>query len=381
MRYASASERKWTVVLDAGHGGRDPGAIGSFSQEKNIALAIALKAGQYIGENIKNANVIYTRDKDVFVDLSERAGIANRNKADLFVSIHVNWAKSKSISGTETFIMGLAKDEQNLEVAKKENAVILLENDYTTRYEGFDPKSPESYVMFTLMQNIYQEQSTNLASMIQNQYRTRISRNDRGIKQAGFVVLFMTTMPSVLTETGFITNPDEEKYLNSRQGQEYIASSIYRAVKDYIADIDRKSVIISDGNRLAANVREEEKQEAAPAKQSAEARPVPEKQPENENAEAADTGKLEFMVQLAASAVRINTGSVTFRGLTNIREINDGERYRYVSGSFSNYPSAVSHRKKIETVIPDAFVIAMKNNKIVPLQQAIELNKNKNTNK
>ena len=149
------NEKKWVIVIDAGHGGKDPGALGSFSYEKNIALAIALKTGEYIEKNLKNVKVIYTRKNDTFVDLRNGPNIANKNNADLFISIHANWAKSKNIQGTETYIMGLAKDEQNLEVAMKENEVILLENDYSTKYEGFDPKSPESYIMFTLMQNIF----------------------------------------------------------------------------------------------------------------------------------------------------------------------------------------------------------------------------------
>ena len=170
----------------------------------------------------KNVKVVYTRKDDTFVDLKERANIANRNKADLFISIHVNGEKSKKIQGTETFIMGLAKDEANLQVAMKENEVILLEKDYTTKYEGFDPKSPESYIMFTLMQNIYQQQSTLLAAKVQSQFKERVSRTDRGVKQAGFVVLFMTTMPSVLIETGFITHPSEEKFLSSAEDRKSV---------------------------------------------------------------------------------------------------------------------------------------------------------------
>ena len=199
--------------------------------EKNITLAIALKTGEYIEQNLKNTKVVYTRKNDTFVEVRDRATIANRNKADLFISIHANWAPSKKIQGTETFIMGHTKDDANLQVAMKENEVILLESDYTTKYEGFDPKSPESYIMFTLMQNIYQEQSTLLASKVQSQFKDKVSRVDRGVKQAGFWVLFMTTMPSVLIETGFITHPSEEKFLNSKQGQDYLASAILQGMQ------------------------------------------------------------------------------------------------------------------------------------------------------
>lgn len=232
--------KRWVIVIDAGHGGNDYGAKGSNSSEKDITLAVALKVGEYIKENINNVTVIYTRKSDKFIDLRERANIANKNKADLFISIHVNSTNSKNAIGTETFVMGLTKDKENLEVAMKENEVIFLEDDYSTKYEGFDPKSPESFITFTLTQNIFKEQSIDLASKIQTQYKDRISRFDRGVKQAGFWVLFMTAMPSVLTEIGFISNPSEEKYLNSIQGQDYLSSAIFRACRDYIKEIDSK---------------------------------------------------------------------------------------------------------------------------------------------
>lgn len=345
------NEKGWVIVIDAGHGGKDPGAIGANSCEKNITLAIALKTGEYIQQNIKNVTVIYTRKNDTFVELRDRANIANKNNADLFISIHVNWAQSKSIHGTETFIMGLAKDEQNLEVAMKENEVILLENDHTTKYEGFDPKSPESYIMFTLMQNIFQEQSTNLASNIQIQYKEKIDRTDRGVKQAGFWVLFMTTMPSVLTETGFITNPAEEKFLNSKQGQDYLASSIFRACKDYINEIDSKSVIFDGKNKLS------------------------EPNQTSSIEEISKTGEIVFMIQITTSAVKTETKPENFKGLSDVVEIDTQDRFRYATGSFSDYSVAVKYRKKIEAFYPDAFVIAVKDNKVLPLQQALEQKK------
>lgn len=347
------SEKSWVIVIDAGHGGKDPGAVGSFSYEKNIALAVALKTGEYIEQNIKNVNVIYTRKNDTFVDIKERANIANKNNADLFISIHANWAKSKDIHGTETFIMGLAKDEQNLEVAIKENEVILLENDYSTKYEGFDPKSPESYIMFTLMQNIFQEQSTGLASRIQVQYKENNDRIDRGVKQAGFWVLFMTTMPSVLTETGFITNPAEEKYLNSKDGQNYIASSIFRACREYINEIDSKSGISTVKNDN------------------------PEPETSVSSQEKSNVEGLTFMVQISASSVKTEIEPKNFNGLNNVTEIYLEDRYRYISGKFSDYNAAVASRKKIVEIYPDAFIIAVKNNKILPLQQALEQEKKK----
>jgi N-acetylmuramoyl-L-alanine amidase len=350
---AMKNDKGWVIVIDAGHGGKDPGALGSDnSREKDITLAIALKTGAYIEQNIKNVTVIYTRKNDTFIELRDRPEIANKNKADLFISIHANWAASKSIHGTETYIMGLAKDEQNLEVAMKENEVILLENDYSAKYEGFDPKSPESYVMFTLMQNIYHEQSKGLASDIQTQFRDNINRADRGVKQAGFWVLFNTTMPSVLTETGFITNPAEEKYLNSKPGQDYIASAIYRACKAYIAEIDSRSIFLTGKKQT-------------PEPKQLETIPV-----------TTPASEINFMVQVATASTRIEVKPENFKGIKDITEIAGGDYFRYATGTYSDYPSAFRYRKKIELLYPDAFVIAVKDNKILPLQQALEQLKN-----
>lgn len=348
------SDGKWVIVLDPGHGGRDPGALGSFSQEKNINLSIALKTGEYLKKNLRNVKVVYTRDDDSTVDLLDRPQIANRNKADLFISIHANWAKNKNVSGAETYIMGLAKDEDNLAVAMKENEVILLEDDYSTRYQGFDPKSPESYIIFTLMQNVYQKQSADLAMKIQNQFKERANRNDRGVRQAGFWVLFNTTMPAVLIETGFITNAAEEKYLNSDEGQEYLASAIFRACRDYINDIDNMSNFGVTDKEVSG--------EKIPVADKPVAR--------------ADDG-IVFMVQVASASMRTEVSPDNFKGLSDIVEIHAQERYKYATGRFAEYADAVKYRRKIEEIYPDAFVIALKDNKILPLQQALDLKKKK----
>jgi len=344
---------KWVIVIDPGHGGRDPGALGSFSQEKNINLAIAKKTGEYLTASLSNVKVVYTREDDSTVDLLDRPEIANKNKADLFISIHSNWARNKNVSGPETYIMGLAKDEDNLAVAMKENEVILLEDDYSTRYQGFDPKSPESYIIFTLIQNVYQKQSADLAMKIQTQFKERANRNDRGVRQAGFWVLFNTAMPSVLIETGFITNAAEEKYLNSEQGQDYLASAIYRACRDYINGIDKMSNFTPNDKKLP----DEDPQLTAEPVQK-------------------DDG-IVFMVQVSSASARTEIKPENFRGLTDIVEINVQERYKYATGSFREYAEAVKYRRKIEEIFPDAFVIALKDNKILPLQQALDLKKKK----
>jgi N-acetylmuramoyl-L-alanine amidase len=343
------NDGNWIIVIDPGHGGRDPGASGSFSSEKNITLAIALKAGEYIQKNISNVKVIYTRNKDSYVSLEERPRIANKNNANLFISIHANWAPAKNIRGAETFLMGLAKDQANLEVAMKENEVILLEDDYTVKYEGFDPKSPESYIMFTLMQNIFLEQSTDLASKIQTQFRENAERIDRGVKQAGFWVLFTTKMPSVLVETGFISNPNEEKYLNSKQGQDYLASAIYRACRDYINEINSKS------------------ERALSASKNNRPDPVI-----PNNSSVSTNEDIRFMVQIANSTGKTELKPENFKGIKDVVEIVSQDRFKYASGSFADYSAAIEYRKKLESLFPDAFVIAIKDNKILPLQEALD---------
>jgi len=303
--------------------------------------------------------VIMTRDDDSFVDLYERPKIANRNNADLFISIHANaMPGSKTTMGAETWIMGIASSDENLQVAMKENEVILLEDDYSTKYQGFDPKSPESYIIFSLTQNVFQKQSTELAWKIQTQFRERVNRKDRGVKQAGFVVLYNTTMPSVLVETGFISTPAEEKYLNSEQGQDYLASAIFRACRDYMTEVDLRSNVDTKPVTISST--------STYPKTTSPAKPI-------NNA----PDKIIFTVQIAASSASRAIKPENFKGIADVREVRTGERFRYITGSFEDYPEAVNYRKQIETVFPDAFVIALQNNKILPLQQALEKNRKK----
>ena len=349
---APAKKESHIIVIDPGHGGRDPGAVGSISYEKDITLAIALRTGKYIEQNLKDVRVVYTRKSDEFVDLDVRSDIANKNNADLFISIHANSSDVHNVYGTETYVMGHSKDQANLEVAMKENQVILLEDDYSTKYEGFNPNSPESYIMFTLRQNVYLKQSTELASMIQTEYKKEVGRFDRGVKQSGFWVLYRTTMPSVLTETGFISNPNEERYINSKQGQDYIAKAISSACVDYINDIDKKSVSTIKANTTL--VRNDTLH-----------------QPDNTG------GSVIYMVQVTASLKKIIIKPDNFKNIKEILEIRSGSRFIYATGSFSEYAQAVSFRKKIQEIYPDAFVIAVKDNKILPLLELLEKNKGK----
>ncbi len=226
------------VVIDAGHGGKDPGALGHFSKEKDIALKIALKLGELIEKYFHDVEVFYTRKKDVYLSLHERTVIANENKADLFISIHCNWLKNHGIYGTETYVMGIHKSKDNFEVAKRENSVILLEEDSLGLYQGFNPASPESYILFNMYQNAYLANSLNFAAKVERQFKTRVGKHSRGVKTAGFWVLWGTSMPSVLIETGYLSNSGEERVLNNRQEQTYIASAILRAFRSYKKEVE-----------------------------------------------------------------------------------------------------------------------------------------------
>ncbi len=226
------------IVLDAGHGGKDPGNIGSKAREKDINLAVTLLVGKYIKENLPDVEVIYTRDDDTFEEVKKRPQIANVNKADLFVSIHSNAATNKSAYGTETFVMGTKHFEANFDIVKKENSVIFLEENYQEEYEGFDPTSPESYMMFNLMSKANLSNSVTLADKIETQFRDRVGRKSRGVKQAPLWVLWTTSMPSVLVEVGFLSNSEEERFLMTKEGQEYMASAIFRSIRDYKNEIE-----------------------------------------------------------------------------------------------------------------------------------------------
>jgi len=334
-----------TIVLDAGHGGHDTGAIGSKGKEKDVVLAITLKVGEYIKKNMPNTNVIYTRDADFFVPLDQRAAIANKNNADLFVSIHANSNKNPTPFGTETFAMGLHKSQSNLDVAQKENSVIVLEQDYNTKYEGFDPSSAESYIIFSLMQNVYLDKSLKLASMIQTEFRERAKRTDRGVKQAGFLVLWHTKMPSVLIETGFISNPKEEQYLMSKEGQDYLASAIYRAIKEYFTSLSEEE---NEVKRVSENTN-----------------PQP-------------TDNLCYRLQVATMSAQLASPSDKFNGHPDIYEFKDGNKYKYLIGKFTTLNEAKKFRDSVKKEFPDAFIVPFDGDKKISLGDAKEIEKKRN---
>jgi N-acetylmuramoyl-L-alanine amidase len=348
------------VVIDAGHGGKDPGALGKQTREKDIVLAIALKVGQYIEDNISNVKVIYTRDRDEFVELHERANIANRNNADLFISIHANWWTNTRSSGTETYTMGASDDKRNLQVAMKENSVITMEEDYTTNYEGFDPNSAESYIIFNLMQKTFQQQSVDFAGLVQDQFRERARRYDRGVKQERFLVLWRTTMPSVLIETGFISNPTEEAYLRSREGQEYLASAIYRAFKSYKAEIEGKSLYVNNAasaGQAFEDVPDREIRPKAILQQSTESIP-------------AGDSSVYYMVQVLTTTISRPLDDQSFSNYGHVSEFKVNNLYKYAVGISTSYHEIYGTLDQVQKDFPGAFIIAVRAGKIIPVEEA-----------
>jgi N-acetylmuramoyl-L-alanine amidase len=341
------------VVIDAGHGGHDGGCHGSFSNEKDVALAIALKLGEYIESNFPDVEVIYTRKTDVFVPLFERAQIANKANADLFICIHVN-SGQPSAYGTETYVMGLHKTESNLKVAQRENSVILYEDDYKNKYENFDPNSPESYIALTLMQNAYLAQSIDFANKIQTQFRERVGRKDRGVRQAGFLVLHQTAMPSVLIETGFLTNKDEEKFLNSKIGQDYMASAIYRAFKEYKYGIESKMNNTKEANESVTSDNQNVEETSS------------------QTVQTANSNQIIFKVQIATSPKKVDTLPQNFKGLEGVTYTEQGGLFRYYVGNENSFENAVNLQKKVRDLgYKDAFIVAFENDERIAVSEAV----------
>lgn len=347
------------VVIDPGHGGKDPGTIGGTIREKDVVLDIALKLGVKIRNNFPDIQVIFTRERDVFIPLHKRAEIANQANADLFISIHANAVAQKGVQGTETFVLGQHRSDDNLQVAKTENAVILLEDDYTTTYEGFDPNSPESYIMFELVQDEYKEQSISLANNIQNAFRLQASRRDRSVKEAGFLVLRRTTMPSVLIETGFLSNPTERKYLASENGKQHIAEAVFSAFVAYKEDIERKSSFHMATNEMPA---------AEPAKLISVSNAAPEKNTPPPKPES----KIYYSVQLMALKRKLTPSPENFKGHKDVFRVDDTNISRYFSGKYATQEEAEKHRKTLLPHYKSAFVVAFKNNRLISLKMLEE---------
>ncbi len=361
-----------TVVIDPGHGGREPGAVGRRSIEKDIALAISLKLGEYIKENIKDVQVIYTRETDVFVPLHERARIANENKADLFISIHANSAASRIAEGTETFVMGLHRSQANLEVARRENKSILYEDDYLETYDGFDPNSPEANIIFALYQNAYLEQSLQMASLIQREFRDRARRIDRGVKQAGFLVLYNVTMPGVLVETGFISNAREEAYLMSETGQALLASAIFRAFRQYKEEQDALAAARNEYHRPQAHIETTAREDFSSTTENQTETMQSDLNGINGNETA--TPEVSFRVQFATSAEQRPIDDPAFLGLSGVSFYFHEGLYKYTVGHESTLEGAALIQQEVQKAgFKDAFVVAFKNNERISAAEARRL--------
>ena len=407
-------------MIDPGHGGKDPGCLGiTTSKEKDIALGIALKLGKYIEEKIPDVKVIYTRSTDVFPSLQERAEIANKNKADLFICIHCNTACSinkktkqktcnEEVFGTETYVMGLHKTNANLNVAKRENEAILLEKDYKKRYDGFDPNSETGYILLTMQQNAYLKQSLNFAAKVQKSVKEKAGRVDKGVQQAGFLVLWRTAMPSVLIETEFLSNTESENFAVSEKGQDKMARAIFSAFRQYKDEVEGKlvkydddietmnevaqpkdSIKIKDKVKEEGKVKEEDKKPAADTvkikkepvidnDQKAEVAPKdsvvkdnivlpPVKKdsvPVKDNVLPPTNETIVYKVQFMSAGTRIPLLSDKFKGLKDVSEYEDNGMYKYTAGEFKTLDEAMKYRTQMQTKgFKDCFVAKFKDGK------------------
>lgn len=388
------ADRKFVLVIDAGHGGRDAGALGKYSKEKNINLNVALAFGKYVERNNPDVKVVYTRKTDVFVPLYERAEIANRNKADLFISIHTNALERGRIArGFETYTLGDGRSnatKTNLEVAKRENSVILLEENYEQHYVGYDPNSPESNIMFEFVQDRNLTKSIEFAKMLQKNVCRAASRPDKGVHQSNLAVLRLTSMPACLVELGFITTADEEALLNDRNRLDQMAVGIYNAFVEY-KNKNYNGISVpyrTDSPMLPETPAQEpantsETQEDASARQQPEQRTVAETtpqqheqqtvapQPEPQLAASAD-GRPVFKIQILVSSLNLKDGDAHLKGLTGCERYEENGMQKYTYGASENYNEIYRLRKQILDKFPEAFIIAFKDGRKTDVNQAIK---------
>ena len=399
-----AASKRFTLVIDAGHGGHDAGAVGAITKEKAINLNVALAFGRLVERNCPDVKVIYTRKTDVFVPLHVRADIANKNKADLFISIHTNsLPRGRVARGIETYTLGMHRAADNLAVAKRENEVILYEKDYKQRYQGFDPNSSESYIMFEFMQDHNMAQSVELAKYVQRRTCSLTGRQNKGVKQAGFLVLRETSMPSCLIELGFISTADEERFLHSDNGVSQLGQGIYQAFLDYKRKHDNNISVPYKADEpkqevdipqvvperpvketpaepvkpvVSAPVRVVEtpqvksdsvsaKEEVAPVKK--EVQPV-----NNEIVPAKNDGASIFKVQILASSSRLKPASPQLKGQTGADYYEEGGLFKYTIGASEDYNEISRLRKSLLVNFPEAFIIAFKGDQKMDVRQAIQ---------
>lgn len=330
------SAKNFVVVIDPGHGGKDLGAKGSISLEKNINLNVAKIFGKKISNKYTDVDVVYTRNSDTFLTLQKRADIANAAYGNLFISIHTNSISEKSpsrktIAGASVYTLGLHKTDENLDVAQRENSVMVLENDFEATYSGFDPNSPESYIIFELNQSAHMEESLKFAQLVQNEFITTAKRKDKGVRQAGFWVLMATTMPSILVELDFICNPNVEKFLASSNGQELLAQSLFNAFVKYKTDYDNKHNI---HNNVKSNFK---------------------------NKETVSDNRIHYKIQFLTNATPVK--STQFKGLTTVDSYTENGQIKYTYGDYLSFKEAQKSLKQVKKKFPDAFIIKVKNGK------------------
>lgn len=337
---------QFVVVLDAGHGGKDPGAVNGKAQEKNINLNVALKVGKLIEENCKDVKVIYTRKSDTFIELSKRADIANKADADLFISIHTNSATNKSAYGAETFLLGVEENRTsaNFNVAIAENKAILYESDYETTYAGYDPNSAESQIIFEFMQNEHQKESLKFASIVQNRLVNTAQRHNRGVHQAGFLVLWRSAMPSILIELGFISNANDMKYMTSQKGMDELSQSIYLAFNEYLTET-------RNGQNKTTSV-------------------VMESKPQTEVI-TADIPV--FKVQFLTSKTVLGKKDSRLSGLSDVEYYKDNGLYKYTCGATTDYNKIQTTKKEVNKKYKDAFIVAFLGEKRISIDEARRL--------
>ena len=366
--YSQSSVIK-TVVIDAGHGGHDSGCLGASNYEKTVCLSIALKVGELIKSSFPNVKVVYTRDKDVFVELHERAAIANRNKADLFICIHANSA-SQSAYGAETYVLGLHKTDSQKQVAERENSIVKLEQDKGARYKNID-LSPDALIAIQLQMSVYLDQSIMFAERLQSEFKA-IGRHDRGVRQAGFLVLHQTTMPSVLIETGFLTNPSEEQFLGSKDGQVQMANSIFKAFKRYKNKLEGISEEVTN-DKVENKTPEPENKVVTSQKEP------DDKKVTNNSADIQpdSKGKVVFKIQFDMSDKPVPLNSSRFKGLKTDEYMHDGA-YKYVTGNFINdFNGANSYKNEVRKLgFSTAFVVAFLDGERINLEKGIKLAQN-----
>ena len=342
------ADKQFTLVLDAGHGGDDPGAVGRFSKEKDLNLKLALKVGELVSAQYPDVKVVYTRSTDVFIPLQRRADIANKNNADLFISIHTNAAERKEPRGVETFILGTEKMEQNLDVAMRENAVIKLETDYNTTYQGFDPNSIDSYIMFELMQNSYMDQSLQFAEQVQKRFVGHLNREDRGVRQAAFWVLLKTACPSILFEMGFISNPEEERFLNQDASIAQMANALVNAFAAYT---HREAV------KQEAVVKNEQRADTVQVVQPTPTTETTQTTQTTQTVEPQQTTRSTFYaIQICASKTPLAPNDTRLHGLA-CDTVHAGEWIKYFTAPDPNRAVVAQKLPELKKLFPDCWII------------------------